>query len=82
MILGDNIDELYEKELSSAGYNATDGKRMLQEDDMQTLMSELAEEIKIDGYSSNIEDLITFNKDGQVIPNYDANNNGRILAGR
>ena len=82
MILGDNIDELYEKELSSAGYNATDGKRMLQEDDMQTLMSELAEEIKIDGYSSNIEDLITFNKDGQVIPNYDSNNNGRILAGR
>jgi len=82
MILGDNIDELYEKELSSTGYNATDGKRMLQENDMEILMSELAEEIKIDGYSSKIEDLITFNKDGQVIPNYDANNNGRILAGR
>jgi hypothetical protein len=52
MILGDNIDELYEKELKSSGYNATDGKRMLQEDDMQILMSELAQEIKIDGYSS------------------------------
>ena len=82
MILADNIDELYEKELKSVGYNATDGKRMLSDDDMQTLMSELAEEIKIDGYTSQIEDLITFNKDGQVIPNHDTNGNGRILTGR
>lgn len=52
IILADYIDEIYEKELTRAGYNATDGKRMLKDDDTQILMSKLASNIKIDGYSS------------------------------
>jgi hypothetical protein len=69
LVLGDSISEIYEKELAAAGFNATDGKRMLEEEDMAALMSELSQEIKFAGFSSVVEDLVTYNKDGKVISN-------------
>ncbi len=81
VILGDNVDEIYEKDLIAAGYKNQPGSgRLLQAEDLQVLMSEIASEINIDGYESKIEDLITFDKNGQIIANEDPNGNGRILS--
>lgn len=78
------IDEIYEKDLVAEGYSTSGDRRRLIEsdDDMAELMTELASAIQIEGYSGSVEELITFNKDGKVIPNDDLNGNGRRLFAR
>ena len=79
LLLGDFLDEIYEKDLVAEGYN-TKG-RLMQANYMDSFMQQLQAEMKVQGYnvSNAIDPYFTFDARGKPVKNYDPNGNGRRL---